>query len=47
MGLYCYTDSVIYIQPDDQPAVIDTGDCLGAMTSELKQGLHIEEFVSG
>jgi hypothetical protein len=47
MALYCDTDSIIYIQPDDQPALIETGDCLGAMTSELKQGLHIDEFVSG
>jgi hypothetical protein len=47
MALYCDTDYVIYIQPDDQPALIETGDCLGAMTSELKQGFHIAEFVSG
>jgi hypothetical protein len=31
----------------NQPALIETGDCLGAMTSELKPGLHIDEFVSG
>jgi hypothetical protein len=46
-ALYCDTDSVIFIQPDDQPALIETGDCLGAKTSELKPGLHIEEFFSG
>jgi hypothetical protein len=46
MALYCDTDSVIYIQPDGQPALIETGDCLGAMTSELKQSCHIDEFVS-
>jgi hypothetical protein len=45
--LYCGTDSVIFIQTDDQPALFETGDCLGAMTSDLKPGLHIEEFVSG
>jgi hypothetical protein len=44
---YCDTDSVIFIQPDDQPALIETGDCLGSMTSELKPGLHSDEFVSG
>jgi hypothetical protein len=43
MALYCDSESVIFIQPDDQPALIETGDCLGAMTP----GLHIEEFVSG
>jgi hypothetical protein len=47
MALYCDTDSVIYIQPDDQPSLIETGDCLGAMTSELKPVRHIEEFISG
>jgi hypothetical protein len=47
MALYCDTDSVIYIQPDDQPALIKTGDCLGGMKSELKPGLHIDEVISG
>jgi hypothetical protein len=47
MTLYSDTDSFTYIQPDNQPALIETGDCLGAMTSELKPGLHIEEFFSG
>jgi hypothetical protein len=47
MALYCDTDSVIYIQPDDQPALTETGDYLGAMTSELKRGFYIDEFVSG
>jgi hypothetical protein len=42
-ALYCDTHSVISIQTDDQPALVETGDCLGAMTSELKPGLHIEE----
>jgi hypothetical protein len=45
--IYCDRDSVIFIQPDDQPALVETGDCLGAMISELKPVLHIEEFVSG
>ena len=46
-ALYCDTDSVIYIQPVTEPPLIETGDCLGAMTSELKPGFHIEEFVRG
>jgi hypothetical protein len=45
ISLYCVTDSVIFIQPDDQPALVETVDCLGVMTSEMKQGLHIEELV--
>ena len=45
-ALYCGTDSVIYIQPTAEPPLVETGDCLGAMTSELKPGFHIIEFVS-
>jgi hypothetical protein len=45
-ALDCDIDTVIFIEPYDQPALIETGDCLGAMTSELKPGLHIDEFVS-
>jgi hypothetical protein len=33
-ALFCDADSVIYIQPDYQPALTETGDILGAMTSE-------------
>jgi hypothetical protein len=33
-AFYCDKDSVIFIQPDDQPALIETGDCLGAKISE-------------
>jgi hypothetical protein len=44
-ALYCDTDSVIYIQPRDEQGLIETGDCLGDMTSELKPGHHICEFV--
>ena len=40
-------DSVIYILPAVQPQLVETRDCLGVMTSELKPGFHIEEFVSG
>jgi hypothetical protein len=47
MVLYCDTDSVIYIQRDVQPTLIETGDSLGEMTSRLKQGFDIDEFVSG
>jgi hypothetical protein len=46
-ALYCDTDSVIFIQPDDQPALIETGDCHRSMTSELKPGIHIDELVIG
>jgi hypothetical protein len=46
IALYCDTDHVIYVQPDDQPALIETGDCLGAITLELKHCFHIDEFVS-
>ena len=46
-ALYCDTDSVVYIQPRDGPALVEIGDCLGAMTSELKPNEIISEFVSG
>jgi len=46
-ALYCDTDSVIFVQPRDETALVQTGDCLGAMTSELKPGEFICEFVSG
>ena len=45
--LYCDTDSVIYIQPLFDHPLVETGDCLGAMTSELKPGFHVEEFLKG
>ena len=37
----------MYSQPTAETPLVQTGDCLGAMTSELKPGFHIEEFVSG
>jgi adenine-specific DNA methylase len=41
------TVSVIYIQPTDGAALVKTGDCVGALTSEIKPGEYISEFVSG
>jgi hypothetical protein len=46
-AIYCDTDSVIYVQPNEGPQLIDTGDKLGDMTSELKPSERILEFVSG
>jgi hypothetical protein len=46
-ALYCDIHSVIFIQPDDQPALVETGEWLGAMKTEFKPGLHIEKFGSG
>ena len=46
-ALYCDTDSVIFVQPRDEAALVQTGDCLGAMTSELKPREFICEFFSG
>jgi hypothetical protein len=43
--LYCDTDSVIYIQPRNEPALVETGDNLGIMTSELKPGEFVSEYV--
>jgi hypothetical protein len=44
-ALYCNTDSVIYIQPRNEPALVETGDNVGTMTSELKPAEHISEYV--
>jgi len=46
-AIYCDTDSVIYIQPRDEPELIETGDKLGDMTSEMCPSEFISEFVSG
>jgi len=46
-AIYCDTDSVIYIQPRDETALIETGDKLGDMTSELRPFEFISELVSG
>jgi hypothetical protein len=35
-ALYTDTETVIYIQPRDENALVETGDKLGQMTSELK-----------
>jgi len=46
-AIYCDTDSVIYIQPKDVPNLVDTGEILGDMTSELLTTEYISEFESG
>jgi len=43
--MYCDTDSVIYIQPMGAgPPLIETGDKLGDITSELRPSESISEF---
>ena len=44
-AIYCDTDSVIYIQPTDEPALVKRGDNLGEMTSELQPDEIISEVV--
>jgi len=46
-AIYTDTDSVIYIQKDDEPPLIECGDKFGSMTNELEPGEDIDEFVSG
>ena len=46
-ALYTDTDSVVFIQTRDGAALVEIGDCSGAMTSELKPNEIISEFVSG
>ena len=45
--IYCDTDNVVYVLRREGPALVETGDNLGAMTSELKPSEFIKEFVSG
>jgi len=44
-AIYCDTDSVLYIQPAGEPALVKTGDNLGEMTSKLKANEIISEVV--
>ena len=46
-AIYCDTDSVVYVQPREGPALVESGDNLEAMTSELRPSEFIEEFFSG
>jgi len=46
-ALYADTDSVIYIQPRVGAAMVESGDRLRDMTSELKPCEYISEYVSG
>jgi hypothetical protein len=43
---YCDTDSVFYVQRDNEPAPIPCGDKFGDMVIELNPGEHVTEFVS-
>ena len=43
--MYCDTDSIIYIsRPEEYEP--ELGNYLGQFTNEIKDGLHIEEFVT-
>lgn len=44
--LYCDTDSVIFVQPQDRPCPLYEGTCLGEWTNELEPGDYIVEFMS-
>ena len=46
-ALYCETDSIMFVQPRDEPALVEAGDNLGAITSEMKPSQFIEEYGSG
>ena len=45
-AIYCDSDSVIYIQLRDEHNLIEPGDKLGDMTSELRPRECVSEFVS-
>jgi hypothetical protein len=45
-AIYCDIDSAIFMQPRDDPRLVETGDNFRDMTSELKPYEIIFEFVS-
>ena len=45
--MYCDTHRVIFLQKDGEPPLIECGDALGEMTSELKGSENISEFLTG
>jgi hypothetical protein len=45
-ALYCDTDSVFYIQIDNELALILYADSLGSMVNELNPDHYITDFVS-
>jgi hypothetical protein len=46
-ALCCDTDSVLYVQRNDEQPLITCADNLGDMVSELGSSEYIQEFVSG
>ena len=46
-AVYCDTDSVIFVQKTGEPPLIECGNALGDVTSEVKGSEYISEFVSG
>ena len=46
-ALYCDTYSVIFVQKDGEPTLVQCDYVLGYMASQLKQNKYISEFVSG
>ena len=46
-AIYRDTNSVLFVQPSAESPLVETGNNLGDMTSELKPSEYIEEFVSG
>ena len=45
--IYWNKYSVLYIQPRHEPYLVETGDKLGDINSELKHFDYISKFVSG
>jgi hypothetical protein len=46
-ALYCDTDSVLYVQRNNEQPLIKCADHLGDMVSELESSKYIQEFVNG
>ena len=46
-AIHCNIESVLFVRPRDEQALVETGDSPGAKASELKYSEFIEEFDGG
>ena len=45
-ALFCDSDSIIFVQKDGEPPLVECGVALSDMTFQLKENNYISEFVS-
>ena len=47
MVVYCDTDSIIFVQPRNEHALVEIADNYEVRTSEFRPSRFIEEYISG